>query len=84
MPVATEDEIKDAALLYAVQSGFHAQRENCSVRAVQPKPIKSGIEEVTSLPVIEWIVTIGLQGKTALVRVKYFSGGIGATDLKYI
>ncbi len=84
MPVATEDEIIDAALLYAAQSGLQAQRENCSVRAVQPKPIKSGIEEVTSLPVTEWVVTISSQGKTALVPVKYFSGGIGATDFKYI
>jgi len=85
----TLDEIKDAALVYAVQFGLQAQRNDCHVQAVPNRilaqEIGGGID--MRLPITKWFVTISPKGRPVrkgFVTVEYLSGGVCAMDFRDI
>ncbi len=85
----TPDEIKDAALVYAVQFGIQAERNECHIQAMPNRILVQEIGGGIDIrpPITKWLVTIFPKRRSArrvIVTVEYLSGDVCATDLREI
>lgn len=82
----TSNDIIDEALDYAKQFGLHAQRSDCYIEPIPPKPLEQEIGgggTATRNPISSWTVIIRQKERKALVTVEYaIGGGIDAVDFK--
>ena len=83
----TKEDILDEALAYAQQFGLNAERSNCTIEPIPPKPLEQEIGgggSATRNPINSWTVIIRQKERTGVVTVEYngFGGCVEAVGFR--
>lgn len=85
----TSDDIKDAAIELVEQYGLHAQRIECRIEPIPPKPLEQEVglgvaRTATRNPITKWTVIIQQKNRGGRVKVEYsgLGGYVEATQFE--